>query len=444
MSERLSTLNIKYAPTLFIVCLLFTGAFQAAWAQEPILRINAGSSSEVTFEGTTFIGDTYFSTSTIGPVLSRGISDTENDELYQTERLTADNETDFSYEIPVPSSGMYSINLHFAETAFEQVGQRVFDVVVEGTTALNDYDIIEAAGDNNTARVEEISGIVVTDGALTLEFNAITERAKVNGIEIFGSTTEIEVPFLLNVGGFEFVSTTDTWMEDDDTFFLEGTELQISEPISGTISDEIYQSERFGSDVDPLRFLLTGVPAGNYSIELHFSENFHDSQGARVFDVFIEGENVLDDFDIFAEAGGKYVAYFESFQNISVSDGILNITLEPIQGSTTINAIAITELSPVSNEDEAALPDEYILSSAYPNPFNPSTQFTLSMAQTQKVTIQVFNILGQRVATLHEGLLTGNSHHTFTFETVDQPSGMYLIQVAGEHFVETQQVVLLK
>lgn len=438
---RTSTLS-----TLLFVLLFFTLAPVSAWAQsDAIIRINAGTTDEVVDEGISFIGDSFFSESTIGPVLSsRSIAETTNDGLYQSERLSNDDLDPFSYEIPVPDNGTYAVNLHFAETAFDAVGARVFDIIVEGNMAFNDYDIIQEAGDNNTAVMETVSGFQVNDGFLTIEFVSETERAKVSGIEVFGSASEVDLPFLLNVGGFESVSTTTTWLEDDGMYFLEGTTLQISTPIEGTIADELYQSERFGNDVDPLRLNVPGMPSGTYTIELHFSENFFNNEGERVFDAYIEGEEVLTDFDILAAAGAKFTAHFESFENVSVTDGVLNITLVPTVASTTLNAIAITNLSPTSTEDESTLPSDYALSSVYPNPFNPTTQFTLTMGQTQRVSIDVYNVLGQKVASLHEGILAGQSTHAFTFEAADQPSGLYLIQVNGERFVETRQVVLMK
>ena len=447
MSFFQATYRRSSTPLVYIFALLLLALTPASsWAQnDALIRINAGASEEATSEGVTFIGDSFFSESTIGPVLSsRSIAETDNDALYQTERVSNDNLDDFIYEIPVPGNGTYAVNLHFAETAFDQVGARVFDVIVEGNLAFNDYDIIEAAGDNNTAQVENISGFQVNDGFLTIEFISETERAKVSGIEVFGSTSEVAIPFLLNVGGFESVTTTATWMEDDGSYFLEGDELQVSTPIDGTIADELYQSERFGNDVDPLRFVLPGMPSGTYTLELHFSENFFNNQGDRVFDTYIEGQLVLEEFDILSAAGDKFTAHLETFQGIPVTDGILNITLQPLSASTTLNAIAVTNLSPTSTEDETALPTDYTLSAVYPNPFNPTTQFTLTLGQTQRVSVDVYNVLGQKVATLHEGLLAGQNTHAFTYEAKSQPSGLYLIQVTGEHFVETRQVVLMK
>ena len=84
------------------------------------------------------------------------------------------------------------------------------------------------------------------------------------------------------------------------------------------------------------------------------------------------------------------------------------------------------------------------LSEAYPNPFNPQTQFTLTIARQQEVTIQVYDMLGRQVQTLYRGELTPSEAHPFTFQASDLPSGRYFIRAVGEYFNNTQTVTLLK
>ena len=94
--------------------------------------------------------------------------------------------------------------------------------------------------------------------------------------------------------------------------------------------------------------------------------------------------------------------------------------------------------------DAAEVPDAYRITSAYPNPFNPQTQFTLTVTEEQHVRVEVYNLLGRRVKVLHDGRLAAEQTHTFTFEASNIPSGIYLIRVTGEQFSATQRVTLLK
>ncbi|MFQ5571088.1 MAG: T9SS type A sorting domain-containing protein [Rhodothermales bacterium] len=88
--------------------------------------------------------------------------------------------------------------------------------------------------------------------------------------------------------------------------------------------------------------------------------------------------------------------------------------------------------------------DSFHITAAYPNPFNPQTQFTLTVAQTQHVTVEIYNLLGRRVALLYDTSLSAQKTHTFTFDAKDLPSGLYLIRTVGEHFSNTQRVTLLR
>ncbi|MEM1127490.1 MAG: T9SS type A sorting domain-containing protein, partial [Bacteroidota bacterium] len=98
-----------------------------------------------------------------------------------------------------------------------------------------------------------------------------------------------------------------------------------------------------------------------------------------------------------------------------------------------------------SNEEiDAVLPTAYQLSAAYPNPFNPQAEFTLSLQQAQEVRVEVFDVLGRSVEVLFDGLLPAQSTQRFTINAQDWPSGTYLYRVVGQNFSETRSVVLLK
>ncbi len=104
----------------------------------------------------------------------------------------------------------------------------------------------------------------------------------------------------------------------------------------------------------------------------------------------------------------------------------------PARGSGVLDAIA----------DRA--PDGYVLSAAYPNPFNPSTTFSLSVEDRQQVSVEVYNTLGQRVRMLYQGMMEEGETRTFRFEAGDLPSGIYLYRVTGKEFVATRHITLLK
>jgi len=99
-----------------------------------------------------------------------------------------------------------------------------------------------------------------------------------------------------------------------------------------------------------------------------------------------------------------------------------------------------------SPEVEVAIgvPGTYRLTAAYPNPFNPETSFSLSVARTQEVQVVVYDVVGRRVALLYDGLFPAETSRSFRFEADTLPSGVYLLRVLGEQFVTTQSLVLTK
>ena len=84
------------------------------------------------------------------------------------------------------------------------------------------------------------------------------------------------------------------------------------------------------------------------------------------------------------------------------------------------------------------------LSEAYPNPFNPTTTVSLTVAQNQHVKVEVYNAQGQRVGQLYDGTLEANASHSFGFDASSLPSGFYLIRAIGSHETVTQMVTLVK
>ena len=97
----------------------------------------------------------------------------------------------------------------------------------------------------------------------------------------------------------------------------------------------------------------------------------------------------------------------------------------------------------VRNESPGELPDQpALLDAAYPNPFSNQTRFTLTLAQQQHVTIQVYDMLGRKVTTVYEGPLPPNQAHPFTLQADKLPAGTYTIKATGPHFNQSRHVVV--
>jgi FlgD Ig-like domain len=95
------------------------------------------------------------------------------------------------------------------------------------------------------------------------------------------------------------------------------------------------------------------------------------------------------------------------------------------------------------------LPKEYALGNNFPNPFNPSTTIPLAVPRTSDVALKVYNLLGERVRTLHEGPMEAGRHWIFWDGTNDQgrsvASGVYLVRfTAGDDHRFIGKMILLK
>ena len=106
--------------------------------------------------------------------------------------------------------------------------------------------------------------------------------------------------------------------------------------IAQTDNDLIYQSEYYGQDFDYSQSVING----NYDITLHFAEIYFNQAGRRVFDVSAEDQLILDDFDIYSEAGGKDIALEKTF-TVGVSDGSIDLNFVAEVNNAKVSAIEI-------------------------------------------------------------------------------------------------------
>jgi hypothetical protein len=89
------------------------------------------------------------------------------------------------------------------------------------------------------------------------------------------------------------------------------------------------------------------------------------------------------------------------------------------------------------------LPTSFALDQNYPNPFNPSTVIRFELPKASQVTLEVFNVLGQKVVTLADGRMTAGVHEA-TFDAANQPSGIYFYRLTYDGGSDTKKMILVK
>jgi hypothetical protein len=79
----------------------------------------------------------------------------------------------------------------------------------------------------------------------------------------------------------------------------------------------------------------------------------------------------------------------------------------------------------------------------YPNPFNPATTIEFSLPQSGFVTLKIYNILGEEVATLVSENLTSGTYK-YNWDARGLASGVYLYRVETDNFVHTRKMLLIR
>ena len=99
--------------------------------------------------------------------------------------------------------------------------------------------------------------------------------------------------------------------------------------------------------------------------------------------------------------------------------------------------------SETSVTDKPEVVTNYRLSQNYPNPFNPTTNIEYSLQKSENVILKVFNVLGEQVASVVNGVQTAGVHRV-QFDGADLNGGVYFYQLIAGDYSETRRMVLLK
>jgi hypothetical protein len=92
---------------------------------------------------------------------------------------------------------------------------------------------------------------------------------------------------------------------------------------------------------------------------------------------------------------------------------------------------------------EITLPREYSLSQNYPNPFNPTTTIEFSLRQDGRTVLEIYSVLGQKVATLVDGDLKAGAYQ-IQFNGARLSSGLYFYRLRSGAFVSIKKMMLVK
>jgi len=145
-------------------------------------------------------------------------------------------------------------------------------------------------------------------------------------------------------------------------------------------------------------------------------------------------------------SSGEYTVFFSSSES-SEYEGLLVITTnDPLRPVINISVSAVTR--PVSDSDLSAVPIVTALHTNYPNPFNPSTVIAFDMASQGQVSIDIYNIKGQLVKSVVNGIYEVGSHRV-VWNGEDSAgravgSGVYFYRMRTVEYIKTMKMLLIK
>ncbi|KAK9902778.1 hypothetical protein WJX75_005808 [Coccomyxa subellipsoidea] len=277
--------------------------------QPAVIRIDAGSLDDTPFTDTadnTWTSDARFvggSTEQSTDTIQAATDGAES--VYGTCRVGRSFQYAFTTADGLEPGGTYMLALHFVELYFEAAGARVFSVVVNGEEKISGLDIFAQAG------------------------------------------VEVLLPAIMRINAGGLIDYTDSdgimW-KADHSFVGDGREASTATlPDVADNLQPIYEDNHLAPEFSYVLYPADGLtPSASYIVVLDFIELDATAAGTRLFNVQINGQAVLQSFDVFAEAGGQRLVPVRRHFDVALgSGGVLILTFTGVQRSATVAGIEI-------------------------------------------------------------------------------------------------------
>lgn len=212
--------------------------------------------------------------------------------------------------------------------------------------------------------------------------------------------------------------------------FLDFNHLNDNVILLGDYNDDVTVST-YNNEVSPYQNF---VDDSNYLV---ITKSLSE-QGATSF----RTRSMLDHITINSEFVSDYFEGTERVENPSFIGSYLSTTSDHFPVSTRFS---FSETVSTDGELFTGIPERVSLEQNFPNPFNPTTQIQFSLTSAQQVNLDVYNVVGQRVATLLNDVSRGAGSHTVTFDASKLSSGVYFYRLSlqdGEQL--TRKMMLVK
>lgn len=245
---------------------------------------------------------------------------------------------DFSYSIPL-KPGSYELHLFFS-TPNQTVS--TFNVSIEGRYLLLGFDVNADALGEDIADERVFRGISPeADGFLRIGFSGAMGPPTLNAIEILPSMPRAQLPIRL-ITQTSPLTDNKGRLWHPDTYFMNGR-LSPPRPLPESPDPDLFAGERYGH----FTYAIPVDPQDTYTLVLHFVEFYFTAAASgtngRVFKVMCNGQTLLDNLDVFREAGSLH-EFTKTFRHVKpTAQGKLNLTFEPIVNNATVSGIEVLD-----------------------------------------------------------------------------------------------------
>lgn len=334
-------------------------------------------------------------------------------EKYSFEDFELEPEVDIS-----PKQGQLVV---FEDVTVQQTGQWANQ---------SNYTLMDAAGNTFPIRTDRVAESILYDGETTYIGTDIPE----DPINIVGYVTQFD-------GNIQIVPRK---LEDIfDASIISNFALVAPEDgervvIEGEWFDEIVISwDEAGSDQDVSYLWIATLPELLYHVPLQINSD-NDGAGTTLTVQKYQVDELLENLGI--EVGDeltlKWTVVAASEDGRKYADDSFEITFE--RGT-------ITNV----NDIDGDLPVVFNLEQNYPNPFNPSTTINFAIPQQAQVTLEIYNMLGQRVRTLVAGENYNAGRYNVVWDGRDRSgmtvaSGVYIYRINAGDFTDVKKMMFLK
>ena len=197
-------------------------------------------------------------------------------------------------------------------------------------------------------------------------------------------------------------------------------------------------------------FALAAVPEG--AVNMNAGVEYHQESGGDHGSVYFDNVNM-------------FIPVTQSIMRVSHSDLVMAAMQDSVHHLTVewdVAAMDVWDMTPSNNGpftvtldlsatlgiDESTLPDVFALHNNYPNPFNPVTNITYDIPEVSNVSLEIYNVMGQKVRTLASGVHEPGRYRVMWNATNDfgegLSSGMYIYKIQAGDFVNVKKLILMK